>query len=241
MSDLPVSPLLLAAIGDAELRVQVLDSMPDHGFRVLTAGSTKEIPGLVRQHAPEILLIDKAMAAAAGPMILDIHRVRVALCDPRDRKTMLHLLRDVGAAACVNLPLQSELLAAALDSLLRLLRPKELGDGSSSRARGGEEPGAWTLSRTTWTLMPPSGAAIRLTQAETTFLVTLAESPGDPVPRRLVIGALGHNVDYYDSRRLDTLVSRLRLKVARDGEHSLPVRSIHSVGYAVVVPITLED
>ena len=55
-----------------------------------------------------------------------------------------------------------------------------------------------------------------------------------------MIAALGHNVEYYDSRRLDTLVSRLRIKINRGGSN-LPVRSIHSVGYAFVAPIVLED
>ncbi len=108
-------------------------------------------------------------------------------------------------------------------------------------AAPGEVLGTWLLNRTAWSITPPDAEPIRLTQSETTFIATLAEDPGAPVPRPRMIAALGHNVDYYDSRRLDTMVSRLRLKVGKDGTPPLPVRCIHAVGYAFVAPISVED
>lgn len=54
-----------------------------------------------------------------------------------------------------------------------------------------------------------------------------------------MIAALGHDTEYFDSRRLDTMVSRLRIKVNKSSTVTLPVRSIHAVGYAFVAPIRL--
>ncbi len=81
---------------------------------------------------------------------------------------------------------------------------------------------------------------LRLTQQEAAFIAALAETPGIAVARKRIIEAMGHDIDYYDPRRLDTLLSRLRNKLAKEGESSLPVRSIHSIGFAFAAPIRVD-
>ena len=233
-------PLVLAAVAGDEMRVQILDGLPGLGWRVLTASVSDEIPSLVKQYAPDVLLVDQEMADRAAGNIRALPMLRVALVPPNDTETHLTLLRALKINVCLSLPLQVELLAASLEGLLRLSKPDEADETGLVHARSGESMPVWLLSKTTWLLSPPGVAPIQLTQAETTFLSTLAESPGAPVSRPQMIAALGHNVDYYDSRRLDTLVSRLRVRISRGGT-VLPVRCIHSVGYAFVAPVTLED
>ena len=244
MSDLEPSrqaPLLLAAISDTALRLSVLDGLAAHGWRVMTASAGEEIPALIVQHAPDGLLVDPPLADRSASIIRSLPMLRVALIPRDETETGITLMRALKINACLELPLNMAYLAATLDGLLRLSKPAAGEEGNLMKPRGGDEPMAWTLSRTTWLLAPQGASAVQLNQAETTFLATLAENPGAPVSRPQMIAALGHNVDYYDSRRLDTLVSRLRLKVQRDSGQPLPVRSIHSVGYAVVAQIILED
>ena len=234
-------PTLLAAIAKDELRLQILEGLPDFGWRVLTASKGDEILSLVSQHAPDGLLIDIEMADCAATVIRSLSILRAALVPPEDTEKQLALLRDLKVNACINLPLQIELLAVSLDSLLRLSSPSNAGDSHLVKPRTREKMEPWSLSKATWTLSPADHAAVTLIQSETTFLATLAESQGKPVSRPQMIAALGHNVDYYDSRRLDTMVSRLRTKVHRVCACDLPVRSIHSIGYAFVAPIVVEE
>jgi DNA-binding response OmpR family regulator len=236
----PQTPLLLAAIANDDMRIQVLDGLPCFGWRVLTASAANEISGLINQHEPDALVVDVAMADRGAGVLRSLPLLRVALVPEGDIETKLTLLRALKINACLDLPLNLELVAASLDGLLRLSKPDAADENSLVKSRAGEDMPPWSLSRTTWTLTPPGLASMHLTQSETTFISTLAESPGNPVSRPQMIAALGHNVEYYDSRRLDTLVSRLRIKINRGGSN-LPVRCIHSVGYAFVAPIVLED
>jgi DNA-binding response OmpR family regulator len=234
-------PMLLAAIAEPGLRLQVLQGLPDHGWRVLTAGAGEEIPLLVAQHSPDVLLLDMEMADRAAGVVRTLPMLRVVLLPPGHDDVALTLLRAVKVNVCLPWPSDLELLAATLSGLLRLSKPSSDDESNLMSPRSGESVAVWMLERTTWTLTPPDALPVRLTQAETTFLVALAENPGAPVARPQMIAALGHNVDYYDSRRLDTLLSRLRLKVGKGGGQPLPVRSIHSVGYAFAAPIQIED
>ena len=234
-------PMLLAAIAEPGLRLEVLQGLPNHGWRVLTAGAGEEIPLLVAQHSPDVLLLDREMADRAAGIVRTLPMLRVVLLPGGHDDVALTLLRAVKVNICLPWPLDLELLAATLAGLLRLSKPSLNDESNLVSPRSGESAATWRLAITTWMLTPPDALPIRLTQAETTFLVTLADNPGGPVARPQMIAALGHNVDYYDSRRLDTLLSRLRLKVGKGGGQPLPVRSIHSVGYAFAAPIELED
>ena len=230
-------PLVLAAIGASELRLQILGELPDFGYQVLSAASRQEASMLIGRHAPAVLLLDPSMADSAGPAMPATSRVQVALCDAMDGKVMLRMLQEQGAATCVNLPLQSDVLAATLFGLLRLQGPVDVRRPSFPM----EQTQPWALSRATWILTLPDNTPVRLNQTETTFLATLAATPGETVSRAHVIASLGHDLDYYDSRRLDTMLSRLRGKVAGLSGPPLPVRCIHAVGYAVVAPMILND
>lgn len=97
----------------------------------------------------------------------------------------------------------------------------------------------WTLHEFSWTLTSPAGRGIRLTRTESLLLRTLAETPGQSVPRRRLVEAFGEAPDAYDLRRMEILVRRLRNKVQADAGVALPMDTVHGVGYAFVAPITV--
>jgi DNA-binding response OmpR family regulator len=238
-------PVLLAALTVAEHRLQLLNDLPHLGWRVLIASTAEEIPALAFQHAPDILLFDAGVVTTAIPAIEAMHVPRLMLGAEPERKQRLRLHQEFKVCAWVPLPLDVEMLAAHLSALSFCVSDDARAASAATKppvsVRAGEEVGEWKLAATTWLLTPPNQQAVQLTQAETTFLATLAGSPGIPVPRRAMISELGHNIDYFDTRRLDTLLSRLRQKVSRDSGMTLPVRSIHSVGYAFAASIMLTD
>lgn len=235
-------PLVLAAVQTAEIRLQVLEGLPNHGWRVLVAGMHREIPALAFQHEPDVLLLETHAGDAPEPALAVLRIPRLALALAPNRTTLLQLHRELKICNCLPLPLDLDLLAASLDAL-HFSREKNRVETSETRfePRSGEKQEPWLLSSTTWTITTPQGLSIRLTQAETTFLAALAKSPGAPVPRPAMISALGHNIDYYDARRIDTMLSRLRQKINREGNANLPVRAIHSVGYAFAASIAIQD
>ncbi len=234
-------PLVLVALTEDALRLQVLEGLPNQGWRVLTTGTAGEVSALLLQHQPDALFIDEAMTANES-IVNIVTALRIpcaALVASAYPETAVRLLRDCWMSVCLCPPIHLELLGESLRALLRLARTNP-DQEPVIKPREGDQPGIWRLHPKTWLLTPPEGAPTSLSQAETTFLATLAATPGNPVSRKAVIAALGHSADYFDTRRLDTMLSRLRLKVRRECQSELPVRSIHSVGYAFAAPIALE-
>jgi DNA-binding response OmpR family regulator len=96
------------------------------------------------------------------------------------------------------------------------------------------EAPSWRLDPVGWTLTPPHGSVITLTAAETAFLRALAESPGKPVGRTVLIAAMGFDPRSYDLRRMEILVRRLRKKVMQQAGIALPLETVHALGFALV-------
>lgn len=236
----PDTLLLLLAVADDDQRLQLLEALPNFGWRVITAWRSAEIPALLLQHQPDVLMVDPDLDLPQ--FILEAYGIPcVVLLHRQDEVLAMRLMRERLVTSCFSPPFNLEWLAVSLSALARLSRGESPREGRWFYPRHEEAADAWSLTSASWTLIAPGGESILLNQAETTFLATLAERAGQAVSRREMIAALGHDSDYFDSRRLDTMVSRLRLKVNKVSSITLPVRSIHSVGYAFVATIRLEE
>ncbi len=232
------TPTLMLAVADIAQRMQLLEGLPNYGWRVITAGHPDEIPALLIQHRPAVLIVDPEIELPQ--VILQAYGIPcIALLPRQDEQHAVRLMRERLVNMCVAPPFNLEWLAVSLSALARLSQGENSREGRWFAPRRDESAEAWSLVPETWILIPPGGEPIGLNQAETTFLLTLAGCAGQAVSRRDMIAALGHDTEYFDSRRLDTMVSRLRIKVNKSSTVTLPVRSIHAVGYAFVAPIRL--
>ena len=129
-----------------------------------------------------------------------------------------------GADAYLSKPVEMELLAATLHSLARRLR------GNGERAK---TPPAWRLDADGWCLLSPSGAVVALTKSERSLFACLSASPGKLVTRETLIAALTSNVFDFDNHRLDSMIHRLRRKVADACGEPLPLSAVHGEGYVL--------
>lgn len=106
--------------------------------------------------------------------------------------------------------------------------------GSATPAPAPAEGQPWRLDTVGWTLTSPSGSMISLTASETAFLHALAASPGKPVARSALTAAMGFDPKTYDLRRMEILVRRLRKKVRQESGDTLPLETVHAVGFALI-------
>jgi DNA-binding response OmpR family regulator len=70
----------------------------------------------------------------------------------------------------------------------------------------------------------------------------LMRQPGAPVEREALVASLGHKPDYYDARRMEVMVRRLRKKIEQLGDDTLPVDTVYGRGFvftakAIVQPV----
>lgn len=129
---------------------------------------------------------------------------------------------DEGSDMYLAKPLDIEVLAASLHSLLRRMRA-----GSEATPTPG-----WALDASGWCLRSPAGARVALTQPERIVLAQLIDASGDAVSRETLIAALTDDTIAYDPHRLDMLVHRLRRKIEEGTGEAAPIRAARGVGYA---------
>lgn len=127
-----------------------------------------------------------------------------------------------GADAYLSKPVEISLLAATLHSLARRLRD----------APGVAVARHWHLDTDGWCLVSPMGKTVALTRTERRVVDCLMAAPGQLVTREELIAALTPNVHDFDPHRLDSLIHRLRRKVAACGQ-PLPLTALHGEGYVL--------
>lgn len=133
-----------------------------------------------------------------------------------------------GADAYLAKPVDFGLLLATITSVNRRLGAVPVAPVAPI------PPPEWLLDSANWILHAPDGQTIPLTAKENGLLKMLFAAPGVAVERRALMRSLQAGVDSFDSHRLEALVSRLRHKIAQHTPLSLPIRTVHGVGYAFV-------
>lgn len=100
---------------------------------------------------------------------------------------------------------------------------------------------------TSWRLIPaarqlflPDGACIALTGAQSHLLRCLIQARGQIVSRQGISKSFGKCHQQADGRWLDSMVSRLRQKVADASDLALPISTFRNMGYAFSAPCQIE-
>ncbi len=97
----------------------------------------------------------------------------------------------------------------------------------------------WTLDEAARDLVSPSGRRIDLTSSEFELLLTFLRRPGQALSRGTLLTVLrGREWTYFD-RSIDTLVARLRKKLAEGPDHPRLIRSVRGVGYVFCAAVSI--
>jgi len=214
---------------DAVLRDRILlPGLLHYGFAAHGLATAAQLHEHLRTQPVEIVVLDVCLPDGDGFAIAgDIRASRPDLgivmltgrCETPDRVRGL----SQGADAYLSKPVELDLLAATLHSLARRLL-----------AAPRSTPRRWHLDSNGWCLVSPAGGNAALTRTERRVIDRLLQSPGEIVTRDQLIGALTSNVFDFDPHRLDSLIYRLRRKVADACGEVLPLNAVHGEGYVMV-------
>jgi DNA-binding response OmpR family regulator len=97
----------------------------------------------------------------------------------------------------------------------------------------------WSLARLDCRLTAPNGKFIVLTAREFLLIVCLIEAEGDIVSKSIIGDKIIGRRIINSSERLDVLLARLRKKCVNNVGISLPVKTMHHVGYMFTAPAVL--
>jgi DNA-binding response OmpR family regulator len=131
-----------------------------------------------------------------------------------------------GADYFLHQPVREGLLLATIRSFLRRLHILQ------TPAPGNTE--AWTLYRRNGTLVSPHNERLALSDKECAVLTTLFLSPHFPVSAEHLMHALNITAEIIDPHRIDTIIYRIRKKLAQLAHTRFEIRNIYGRGFICV-------
>jgi len=221
---------------DRKLRIVLLDSdakvrdtillpgLAEHGFSVTGVATALALYEHLRTDTPDIVVLDPIVPDADGFSMgqavrgLFPHIGIIILGDQMDTVGL-----SQWADACLVKPVHLGLLAANVRSLARRLR-RQARTTPSLR---------WRFDADDWKLISPNGRSAALSRNEQRVMGVLASTPGQLVTREHLVAAVTDDARNYDPHRIESLIHRLRRKVASQCGEPLPLSAIPGRGYVL--------
>ncbi len=204
-----------------DLRLELVDYLQFKGYHAEGVGSIGAMQASLRAAPWHVVVLDLGLPDGDG---MDAARwVRA------------HSGQSVGlvmATARGRLDDRIDGLGAGADAyLVKPVEPRELQaviERLASRLSGT----GWRIAPGSRQLLAPNGLAVPLTGAEALVLERLLAVRPHKLTREELNAVLGPGGDPGDTRRLDTLISRLRSKVQAETQLALPVQTFRNQGFA---------
>ncbi|WP_240475878.1 response regulator transcription factor [Xanthomonas arboricola] len=205
----------------------MLPGLRRFGFDAVGVGTVSALHKRLDEVPADVLLLDVGLPDGDGFSVARLMRAQhpqlrvVMLTSRMETRDRVRGLSE-GADAYLTKPVELDLLAATLHSLLR-------------RVPSTEEPArkGWRLGADGWCLFSPGGTSTALTKSERSLCERLFANAGQLVSREALIGALTEHVYDFDAHRLDSMIHRLRTKAQRRCGAVLPLASVHGRGYVL--------
>lgn len=235
MSQTSAAPVLLVVDDDREIRNLLSDHLEQHGFRTVKAADGRAMKAALEAGPVDLVVLDLNLpdedglslcrgirAASKTPVI-----ILTARGDPIDRIVGL----EMGADDYMAKPFEPRELVARIRTVLR----RTGGDATTNEGRHADFSG-WSLDIAARALTAPDGRLAPLSGADFDLLHALVRNGGKPLSRER-IRALSTVADA-DDRAIDLRVSRLRQKLGDDAKAPALIRTVRSLGYMLVGPVT---
>jgi two-component system, OmpR family, response regulator len=140
---------------------------------------------------------------------------------------------ESGADLYMVKPVKFPELSASIANLLDRFHCEK----SLIKSGSGNTKEQWSLLQCDWMLVSPQGQSVKLTCNEFTFLYCLALESPQTVSRQKLLTALEYQKNSYGNRSLESLVNRLRKKIAH--METAPLKTSHGKGYNFTYPLNV--
>ena len=229
-----ITPRVLLVEDDTDLRSSLSGYLTMVGIKVTEAGSCLECYAALPDSCFHVAVVDVSLPDQSGLVLAEYLRantdLKIIILTALERREDRLRGYSAGAHNYFIKPVDARELLAAIISLT----PGELSVQESAAPSGQE----WRLHRASWRLAAPGGEAIQLTSLEQQLLELLALNPGRVISRDTLLTGLYQRNDEHSGRALDSLVRRLRSKIAAAG-HASPIKTAHAVGFCFAAPIVI--
>jgi two-component system, OmpR family, response regulator len=231
----PIQPHILIVDDDASIRALLTEYFGENGLRVSSAGTGKEMSGILEEAAVDLVVLDLRLAGEDGMAIARTLRSESAiplimLTGVRDEADRVMGL-ELGADDYLTKPFSPRELLARVRTVLRRAKA-----ATPAQARGAEirafRFGDFELNLRTRRLAGKGGSRIELTNGEFNLLAALLASPQHVLTRdQLIEASRVYDNEVYD-RAVDVQIMRLRRKIEVDPAHPSYILTERGIGYS---------
>ncbi len=220
---------------DTDLRESVVEWLTLAGMQVTAVGSAGELYRLLPREDFHVAVIDVGLPDQSGFVLAEYVRANTgtAVIMLSARSTIDDKIKGYNSGADLYLlkPVDCRELSAAIVSIAQ----------RTWKAARDTPPAQeiWSISTATWQLALPGETQILLSVKELKFIELLGATPGQPVLRKTLLSELYNRNDDHTGRALDSLVRRLRAKIASQTDIAIPITTVHAVGYCFIGAIAI--
>ncbi len=216
------------------MRTALADALTAAGFRVLTAADGESGLRSALDEAPDLILLDVMMPRLDGfALAAELRRlgrnVPILMLTAKGRVDDRVRGLDAGADDYLVKPFSTGELLARVRALLR--RFERSGSGNSLKLVLGEVVVDFVRLEAT-----RRGQPLHLTGKELAMLRLMAETPGEPVSRERFLDLVWGVNAFPTTRTVDTHLASLRSKIEPDPEKPVFLKTVHGIGYRLVLP-----
>ncbi len=226
------APRILLVEDDGQLRTLISRNLREHGLDVAAAATGAEMAVLLEHGQFDLIVLDIMLPGTNGLELL--RRLRktsdtpVIFASARGSEEDRIVGLELGADDFLTKPFNTRELVARIGAVLRRR------GGERSQSDGAEHNtlsfDGWTITRSRRELRSFAGALVELTSAEFDLLSAFVAQPQRVIGRERLIELSRSRLGDSSDRSVDVLVSRLRRKLAQNG-NAAPIRTVRGVGY----------
>ncbi len=227
---------LLVVDDDVGLRETVADFLILEGYSICEAGNVTEARAQISASRPDLILLDINMPGGDGLSLAgDLRRtttIPIIILSGKGAMVDRVVGLEVGADDYIAKPFELRELLARIRAVLRRARPPVTASEATASERYCRFD-VFMLTPARRELRTTSGAHVDLTGAEYNLVAAFIERP-NRVLTRDAIADVTHKDDWaaFD-RSIDTLVSRLRRKLASHTDASQLIQTVRGEGYVL--------
>ncbi|TMJ84717.1 MAG: phosphate regulon transcriptional regulatory protein PhoB [Alphaproteobacteria bacterium] len=205
-------------------------NLESEGYAVETVARGDEADLLLKEHSPDLVILDWMLPGLSGIELCrrlraraETKRLPIIMLTARGEETERVRGLATGADDYIVKPFSVPELSARVRALLRRALPERIADVLSF--------GDLEVDREK-RRVSRAGQAIDLGPTEYRLLEFLMERPGRVFSREQLLNGVWGSQIYIDERTVDVHVGRLR-KALNRGHHTDPIRTVRGAGYAL--------
>lgn len=227
---------LLVVDDDVGLRDTLVDFLATEGYLVREAGNVQEARAQIAAGVPDLILLDINMPGGDGLTLAgDLRRTtQIPIIILSGKGSMVDRVvgLEVGADDYITKPFELRELLARIRAVLRRARPHADLTETATQDRFARFD-TFVLTPSRRELKTLSGAHVDLTGAEYNLLAAFVERPNRVLTRDAIADVTRKEDWEAFDRSVDTLVSRLRRKLAGHADASQLIQTVRGEGYVL--------